>query len=347
MSNDALTWAWKARIPDGPKFVLVALADHASDHAGEDWTCFPSVDRLIERTCKSRSTVERHLKWLDENGWISRRRRRRADGTLGIYDFILHREKFSDLTPIEGMADPKSGVAHTSDRRVDHTSNDPSTTRQMGPQPHVNLTQQEPSLEPSEEPSQGARVSGEAGQGAGQKISSGAEFGEPGSDGEAAVEAAVSAAVAAWPVSGRASTKFERVRAIWSDEAGKAGGSEALLGCIAAFAADPFVKRRDHGAGGLQNWLRDGGWRSYVGVVAVAGEASAAVPGGRFIGPAEVRALVVEALGETRAHLLIDPAGWQGEGRRVTPKTSFAFREMINLDWASVDATLVDPRAGR
>jgi len=335
MSNDALTWAWKARIPDGPKFVLVALADHASDHAGEDWTCFPSVDRLIERTSKSRSTVERHLKWLDDNGWISRRRRRRADGTLGIYDFTLRRDKVSAATPIEARA----AVRQTSDCRVDHTSNDPCTTRQMGPQPHVNLTQQEPSLEPSEEPSQGARASGEAGQEM--------DHGEPGSDGEAAVEAAVSAAVAAWPVSGRASTKFERVRAIWSDEAAKAGGSEALLGCIAAFAADPFVKRRDHGAGGLQNWLRDGGWRSYVGVVAEAGEASAAVPGGRFVGPAEVRAMVVEALGETRAHLLIDPAGWQGEGRRVTPKTSFAFKEMINLDWASVDATLVDPRAGR
>jgi hypothetical protein len=336
MSNDALTWAWKARIPDGPKFVLVALADHASDHAGEDWTCFPSVERLMERTSKSRSTVERGLKWLDENGWISRRRRRRGDGTLGIYDFTLHRDKRSAVTPIEGVTGPQDGVGHTSDCRVDHTSKDPATTRQNSVQPHVNLTQQEPSLEPSGEPSQGARAS----EAAGEK----GDFGEPGSDGVAEVERWVTEAIAAWPDSGRSATKFAPCVEVWSEQAGLAGGSEGLLGCIRAFSADPYVKRRTHGAGGLQRWLKDGGWRAYVGVVAEAGEASAAVPGGRFVGPPEVRAVAVEALGENNTRSYLDPAAWQADGRRLTPKFHVAYEQLKRLDWGCVNVTLVDPR---
>ena len=97
---------------------------------------------------------------------------------------------------------------------MDHASKEAPTTRQNGAEPHVNLTQQEPSPEPSDEPSQGARAQGEV-LGEGEDV----DLGEPGSDGEAAIEAAAGRAVAAWPDSGRAKTKFERVRAVWSDEA--------------------------------------------------------------------------------------------------------------------------------
>ncbi len=137
-----MTWAFEAPIQNpGAKFVLVALADHASDHAGEDWACFPSVERLMQFTAQSRATVERHLRWLTGEGWISRRRRRRADGKLGIYDYVLHR------TP-----KPSKAHDHTSNCSMDHTSNCDPAMRQNEGQPHVKMTHQEPPIEPPVEP---------------------------------------------------------------------------------------------------------------------------------------------------------------------------------------------------
>jgi len=86
-----MLWALKAPIPNcGAKLLLIALAEHASDHNGEDWTCFPSVDRLKEWTSLSDSSVTRHLAWLEEQGWISRERRK-VQGRLSGYTYTLHR----------------------------------------------------------------------------------------------------------------------------------------------------------------------------------------------------------------------------------------------------------------
>lgn len=152
MSNDAMVWAWKSPIEDSTAvFVLVVLADHAGDCAGEDWTCFPSVDRIMQRTRKSRSAVERALKWLEAEGYISRERRRLPGGRLGIYDYVLHRERnlaASTPTPAD----------HTSKRRMDHASDEAPTMRQNGASPHVTMTHvDEPPVEPSDKPSSGAR----------------------------------------------------------------------------------------------------------------------------------------------------------------------------------------------
>lgn len=110
MSNRALTWAFEADLDSGRKFVLVALADHAADHSGEDWTCFPSTARLVAQTGMSVSTVERHLKGLWRDGWLSRARRRRKDGTLGIYDFTLHRDVERRAELRDARTDRKSVV---------------------------------------------------------------------------------------------------------------------------------------------------------------------------------------------------------------------------------------------
>jgi hypothetical protein len=53
------------------KWLLVVLADHANE---ETHKCFPSLDRLAERTQMSRVTVTRKLNLLEDINFISRNR---------------------------------------------------------------------------------------------------------------------------------------------------------------------------------------------------------------------------------------------------------------------------------
>jgi hypothetical protein len=177
----------------------------ATDHSGEDWTCFPSIAALMDKTDMSRATVERHLTFLWREGYISRTRRRRADGKLGIYDFTLHRDgerrsalkaarakpqaadPVEECAAVEGSAE--GGAPHVNLTYGPCVKPGPAI-RQSGAQPYVNLRGQEPLGEPSEEPSTaGAR--------------------EPGSEGW-------DEAVAAWPESGRRRTSWPRGRAAWA-----------------------------------------------------------------------------------------------------------------------------------
>ncbi|MBF7683883.1 helix-turn-helix domain-containing protein [Acinetobacter sp. B5B] len=74
MSLDATLWVWKSRIPQKTKgafkslkkLVLLSLADRA----GEDHTCWPSINRLVEDTELDRKTVVKILAELQEDGLI-------------------------------------------------------------------------------------------------------------------------------------------------------------------------------------------------------------------------------------------------------------------------------------
>lgn len=86
MSVRVMTWAWAVDCASsGEKLVLLALADHA----GEDGTCYPSSGALAEKTGLGNSTVRHHLDALEERGVLSRVRRRRRDGKLGTYRYML------------------------------------------------------------------------------------------------------------------------------------------------------------------------------------------------------------------------------------------------------------------
>ena len=64
-----------AKIPNKADHNIVAVyTDYASDHKGEDWTCFPAVERIMAFTAQGNSTVRRNLDWLEVEGWISRSR---------------------------------------------------------------------------------------------------------------------------------------------------------------------------------------------------------------------------------------------------------------------------------
>ena len=67
MSLDAISWAFQQDIkPATAKFVLVAMADRA----GEDHTCFPSVDKLARDTSLNRKTVLSSINFLIAAGFI-------------------------------------------------------------------------------------------------------------------------------------------------------------------------------------------------------------------------------------------------------------------------------------
>ena len=77
MSYHLAAWAMDVDVPPREKLMLILIASHANDE-GE---CFPSQTTLAYRSGLSRRTVLRSLAELEERGVITRRKRRRPDGS--------------------------------------------------------------------------------------------------------------------------------------------------------------------------------------------------------------------------------------------------------------------------
>ena len=77
MSLQVMQWAWQRHINNSAhKLALLALADRADD----DGECWPGVEWLIEKCSIPRRTVLRALKELEDQGFITVKRRS-GDGT--------------------------------------------------------------------------------------------------------------------------------------------------------------------------------------------------------------------------------------------------------------------------
>lgn len=72
MSFQAMAWAVGQQLPTREKFVLLMLANYASN---DKWECHPSVNTLAENTGMSRDTVMRAIKELEGNGYLEILRR--------------------------------------------------------------------------------------------------------------------------------------------------------------------------------------------------------------------------------------------------------------------------------
>lgn len=78
MAHEYTSWAWSQGIRgSGRKSVLVALADRANG----DGYSYPGQKTLAEMTGQSERSVREHVEWLEENGYVRRKERRRSDGT--------------------------------------------------------------------------------------------------------------------------------------------------------------------------------------------------------------------------------------------------------------------------
>jgi len=285
-----MTWAWEAPIATaGAKFVLVALADHAADHAGEDWTCFPSVERLMQFTSQSRATVERHLSALAAEGWISRVRRRVTGGRLGVYDYVLHR-----VRRVEEAAE--SEADHTSNCSMDHASNCGSTMLQNEGSPCCNLqhvyslTPIEPSIEPSER--------GRA------RMASPDWWGRE--------------VWAVWPVAGQRPSSERLVIAAVAAEIAAGASPDRLLLAARAYAADKLAWGSSGNPVACHKFFVEGRWENFA-KVAPGG------PGGPLdtrtgFADAEIRAAVVAAKGEPWAISWLDPCAFDPVTRTIDPR---------------------------
>lgn len=330
MSNAAMACAWESAdrpTASGPLFVLIVLTDHASDHSGEDWTAFPSVERIAARTQFSRATVERHLAALFAAGWISRKRRVRLDGKLGIYDYVVHREmavrealRAARKAEAEGgpeSAEPCCNLQHGPCCNLDETM------LQKNSEPCCKLQHQEPLEEPLVEPTERAREPGDAG------------FEE---------------GFAAWPDVGRKRTDIPAARAAWAMAAGEIG-AEDLIGRVRRYVAeDADLKTGTRGAAGLQRWLSGERWRAWAPVATTADAADG--PGSRTgfaDGPPDWLRDEVSALaGAGFVVAYLDRCRWivEGEDRALQPATGIAFDNLRRRVFAVLrkhGIELVDP----
>lgn len=90
-----MTWAWDQQLKLGPKFVLVALADH-SDGAG---VCWPGHELIAEKCNITRQTVVEHIAFLERENYLRAERTRTAKGREGKARYFLNLDRLSTQAP--------------------------------------------------------------------------------------------------------------------------------------------------------------------------------------------------------------------------------------------------------
>lgn len=91
MSVQAVAWALDQYITDAAtKLVLISLANYADKKTGE---CWPTIARICEESCQSKSTVLRRIGWLIERGLVEKTEVREASGRqkANHYRLVLSR----------------------------------------------------------------------------------------------------------------------------------------------------------------------------------------------------------------------------------------------------------------
>ena len=325
-----MKWAWdQLDLPTGPLFVLVVLGDHAGGQEDEDWTCYPSVERIMRKTRMSRSAVERHLRGLETEGLLTRSRSRKTGGQLGGYRYVLHREpevrealKAQRAQGVEGVGDAFAQVAGQT-AGDSETQGAPCVRLQHGGRgsPGVDLTAtmrqsdgppcgrvthpiDEPSIEePSREPPLSAREA-------------------------SPIDEAFEAVLAAWAAATPDGVSRPTGWAAWRVALVAVEAGDLRAAALAYLAHSPAVKR---GRGlSLNRWLTEQRWEAWMGQ----GASVAALETARWAGPPEVRTAFAAWCGEAWAARYIDPAGWDETGQRVLARTGTA-EAAIRSDGAS------------
>ena len=86
MNYKAMEWAFTQPLADSSaKFLLVAIAGHA----GKDFSCFPSYNRLSDMTGMSVRTITRKVTVLQDAGLITVTTRKRPNGSYTSSRYTL------------------------------------------------------------------------------------------------------------------------------------------------------------------------------------------------------------------------------------------------------------------
>jgi len=118
MSVRAMAWVWRQQLSGPEKLVLMALADHAD----EDGICWPGNAHLARKCNLSQRSVQRHVKNLIDNGYMTSNRRFRDTGGQTSNRYVLN---VDGVTICHGGGDSVSWGGDTSDTPI--TIIEPST----------------------------------------------------------------------------------------------------------------------------------------------------------------------------------------------------------------------------
>ncbi|WP_020594131.1 helix-turn-helix domain-containing protein [Kiloniella laminariae] len=85
MAIEAMSWAWDLPIPQGPKLILLALADYSNAYG----VAFPGQDSLARRASMSDRSVRSHVEALVKSDLVTVYERRRRGGSRTSNGYIL------------------------------------------------------------------------------------------------------------------------------------------------------------------------------------------------------------------------------------------------------------------
>lgn len=313
MSNKAITWAFGLQLANpGAKFVLVALADHATDHAGEDWTCFPSSERLAEFTSMPMRTLERHIAWLEEQGWITRERPRTARGRMKVTHYRLHPAGRPESPAAQGPAADCPPANMAGGETGSPPAKNDATTRQKVGSPPANMAGGYNKDEPPENPQE-------------PPLRACAREVDP-------FDGVLGEWLAAERRHKHGRTSPEDARRAWDRAVLTIDPQQLARACRRALGGDRDFHRR--GPTALQNWLGKGLFATWLdpteGVPSPASAAVDAEPADWPAPPEALRQAFVAAHGEAKAVSWF-PVGWIEDGRTVIARNGVA-RDWLNRE---------------
>lgn len=100
-----MSLVWQLDLPAPQKAVILVLADHAD----ERWTCYPGIERIVERTGLGKTAVMKAIKKLSEDNFLSTERRNRSNGSRTSNRYFLQEENIIEsLSPRGGHGEIQS-----------------------------------------------------------------------------------------------------------------------------------------------------------------------------------------------------------------------------------------------
>lgn len=293
--HDLIQWAAKRRELDlVSKTILKSLAYFAMD-GGDTWA---TVETLADEANCSVRTVQYRLRALADRGYLADTGRtwRLKNSTRCVPLYLLQ-------PSLEWMAEAVSA----------DVSQGSEAAGSMGANPA---------------PIDGAWVQTQAGMGA-TVCTRKDHLGSPETSDEVslcardAVGELYGRIEGAYPRRGLGSTRPDVARAALADLIGQGVDGEGLVAAAVAYAADPAMAGRKFGPPGVQVWLAQGQYRSWMPEAEPAGVAP-------WAGPSDLWMELFEALGEVAAKSLIRDRT-SLDGRRVLCASAMAFRHLSPL----------------
>ena len=126
MAIAAINWAYgQTGLKPAEKFVLVTLADRSN---ASEWSCYPSVRDLAERTGLHRTSVTRSLAKLEKLGLVKKENRMRDRGGYTSSTYTLNRPVEEQDSALDDVAQCDIAISHDATTLGAQCSHPSSTT---------------------------------------------------------------------------------------------------------------------------------------------------------------------------------------------------------------------------